>query len=176
VVVDLEGSAYEVTPEDFSRCPVLGRPGYELLRQFVSNELGHKEETDHQPKHIEYMRAHELLDYCEVSEKGHYKWYPNGLLIQRLILDYAAQLAREAGALALRYFHRELDYTAESKGEQQDWVSVADRSVEAHCRAQLADAFPGDAMYGEETGGVNKTKKKSITQTNKSYKNSCKES
>ena len=67
---------------------------------------------------------------------------------------FAAQLAREAGALALRYFHRELAYTAESKGEQQDWVSIADRSVEAHCRAQLAAAFPSDTMYGEETGGA----------------------
>jgi myo-inositol-1(or 4)-monophosphatase len=66
---------------------------------------------------------------------------------------FAAQLAREAGALALRYFHRELAYTAESKGEQQDWVSIADRTVEAHCRARLAAAFPGDAMLGEESGG-----------------------
>jgi hypothetical protein len=27
---------------------------------------------------------------------------------------FAATLAREAGALALRYFHRDLDYAAES--------------------------------------------------------------
>jgi myo-inositol-1(or 4)-monophosphatase len=68
-------------------------------------------------------------------------------------LDFAAALAREAGALALRYFHRELEYAAESKGDAQDWVSVADRSVEALCRARLADAFPDDAMLGEEGGG-----------------------
>ena len=67
---------------------------------------------------------------------------------------FAARVAREAGALALRYFHRELDYTAESKADQQDWVSIADRSVEAHCRAQFAAAFPSDAMFGEETGGT----------------------
>jgi myo-inositol-1(or 4)-monophosphatase len=67
---------------------------------------------------------------------------------------FAAELAREAGALALRYFDRELAYTAESKGEQQDWVSIADRAVEAHCRARLSTAFPGDAMLGEETGGA----------------------
>src|SRR5690349_8142179 len=66
---------------------------------------------------------------------------------------FAATLARDAGALALRYFHRELDYVAESKGEAQDWVSVADHAVEAHCRAQVAAAFPGDTMYGEEAGG-----------------------
>jgi myo-inositol-1(or 4)-monophosphatase len=67
---------------------------------------------------------------------------------------FAADLARDAGALALRYFHRELAYTPESKGEQQDWVSIADRAVEAHCRARLAAAFPNDAMLGEETGGA----------------------
>jgi myo-inositol-1(or 4)-monophosphatase len=66
----------------------------------------------------------------------------------------ATTLAREAGALALRYFHHELAYTAESKGDVQDWVSIADRSVEAHCRARLAAAFPGDAMLGEESGGA----------------------
>ena len=67
---------------------------------------------------------------------------------------FAASLAREAGALAMRYFNRELAYTAESKGEQQDWVSIADRAVENHCRNRLAAAFPGDAMLGEETGGA----------------------
>lgn len=68
-------------------------------------------------------------------------------------LALAATLAREAGALALRYFNRELDYAAESKGDPQDWVSVADRSVEALCRARLAAAFPDDTMLGEEGGG-----------------------
>ncbi|MHB8495662.1 MAG: inositol monophosphatase family protein [Casimicrobiaceae bacterium] len=66
---------------------------------------------------------------------------------------FAQRLARDAGALARRYFERELDYTAESKGILQDWVSVADRSVELLCRSQLAAAFPDDAMLGEETGG-----------------------
>src|SRR6476646_8903975 len=66
---------------------------------------------------------------------------------------FAVRLARSAGALALRYFHRELAYTAESKGVAQDWVSIADRAVEDHCRAQLAAAFPGDPMLGEESGG-----------------------
>jgi len=69
-------------------------------------------------------------------------------------LEFAAALAREAGALAMRYFRRELDYSPESKGDAQDWVSVADRSVEALCRARLAEAFPDDAMFGEEGGGA----------------------
>jgi myo-inositol-1(or 4)-monophosphatase len=67
---------------------------------------------------------------------------------------FAAALAREAGTLALRYFHHELDYTAESKDRPQDYVSVADRSVEALCRERIAAAFPDDAMLGEEGGGA----------------------
>src|SRR6476660_9382296 len=67
---------------------------------------------------------------------------------------FAVRLARSAGALALRYFRRELAYTPESKGVAQDWVSIADRAVEDHCRAALVAAFPDDTMLGEESGGA----------------------
>ncbi len=104
VVADLEGRAFEVRPEDFAECPVFssGEPVYELLKQFVSNELTGGVQTEAVPKHIAYMRRHELLDYCEVSEKGHHKWYPKGLLMQKLILDYAARLAHEWGAFEMK--------------------------------------------------------------------------
>jgi myo-inositol-1(or 4)-monophosphatase len=65
---------------------------------------------------------------------------------------FAAELAREAGELALRYFHREIDFGTESKGPQ-DFVSAADRAVEMHIRTRLAEAFPDDTMFGEEAGG-----------------------
>ena len=104
VLVGLEGQTHDVTPDDFAACPLLGRsePVYKLLRQFVSNELAHGVVTAGPPKHIEYMRRHELVDYCEASEKGHYKWYPKGVLIQRLILDYAARMAHEWGAFEMK--------------------------------------------------------------------------
>jgi threonyl-tRNA synthetase len=105
VVVDAEGCAYEVTAEDFAQCPVLRQDGAagEELRRFVENELSQRVSTPAAaPKHIDYMRGQELVDYCEVSEKGHYKWYPKGVLIQRLILDYAARLARDWGAFEIK--------------------------------------------------------------------------
>jgi myo-inositol-1(or 4)-monophosphatase len=68
-------------------------------------------------------------------------------------LRFARTLAREAGALALRYFRRDLDFIAVAKGPQ-DWVSAADRDVESLIRDRLASAFPGDAMLGEEAGGT----------------------
>lgn len=68
-------------------------------------------------------------------------------------VDFAKALAREAGALALRYFRREIAFTTEAKA-LQDYVSAADREVENLIRLGLARAFPGDAMLGEEHGGA----------------------
>ena len=68
-------------------------------------------------------------------------------------VEFAGRLARAAGALANRYFNRELDFVAETKS-RQDYVSVADRAVEAFIRAELSRAFPDDTMLGEETGGT----------------------
>jgi myo-inositol-1(or 4)-monophosphatase len=64
----------------------------------------------------------------------------------------ARSVAREAGALAWRYFLREIDFVAEAKGPQ-DWVSAADHAVESLIRERLHAAFPGDSMLGEEDGG-----------------------
>ena len=104
VIADLDGETHEVSPEDFRACSLFGKkqPVYKMLSQFVSNELGAGVDTGKPPKHIEYMQRHELVDYCDASEKGHYKWYPKGLLIQKLILDYAARLAHEWGAFEMK--------------------------------------------------------------------------
>ena len=67
--------------------------------------------------------------------------------------EFAGRLAREAGALAGRYFLGELAFEIESKGERQDWVSAADHAVERHIREALAGQFPDDSMLGEEDGG-----------------------
>ena len=66
--------------------------------------------------------------------------------------EFARQIARQAGALALRYFRREIDFTAAAKGPQ-DFVSAADLAVEALLRERLQGAFAGDAILGEEGGG-----------------------
>ena len=66
--------------------------------------------------------------------------------------QFARSLAREAGALARRYFLRELAFSPQVKGPQ-DWVSAADHDVEALIRAGLRRAFPSDSMLGEEDGG-----------------------
>ncbi len=65
--------------------------------------------------------------------------------------DFALDLIREAGALALDFFRRVETLTISSKGTQ-DLVSEADVAVEKLIRARLAEAFPEDAFFGEESG------------------------
>jgi myo-inositol-1(or 4)-monophosphatase len=61
----------------------------------------------------------------------------------------AQTIARQAGALASKYFQSFDTLTIESKS-QQDFVSEADRAVESLTRAAIAAAFPYDAIVGEE--------------------------
>ena len=63
--------------------------------------------------------------------------------------DIAATIAREAGALALKYFQAQDSLRVERKGHQ-DFVSQADREVETAVRNALMAAFPDDAIVGEE--------------------------
>lgn len=63
---------------------------------------------------------------------------------------FAQSVARQAGALAHDYWLNRERLTVELKGPQ-DFVSHADRDVEALLRRELAAAFPHDAFLGEET-------------------------
>ncbi len=63
----------------------------------------------------------------------------------------ACELAREAGALAVRLAPPPGEPVASSKGTQ-DWITEADRAVEAMLRDRLAALFPDDGFLGEEGG------------------------
>jgi threonyl-tRNA synthetase len=104
IAVDLDGKEYEVTAADYKKAAIWNKKEevYKILKQFLANEFGFKSDTKRIPKHITYMQQHELVDYCDVSEKGHYKWYPKGFLIQQLILDYGRRIANEWGALEMK--------------------------------------------------------------------------
>jgi myo-inositol-1(or 4)-monophosphatase len=62
----------------------------------------------------------------------------------------AQDVARQAGELAREHFAQRETLVVEHKGTQ-DFVSHADRVVEALIAKRLAAAFPGDAFLGEET-------------------------
>lgn len=64
---------------------------------------------------------------------------------------FAVDLAREAGAVAMGYFADLDSLDVTSKGPQ-DVVSQADVQTEMLIRSRLAERFPNDAFFGEETG------------------------
>lgn len=61
----------------------------------------------------------------------------------------ARRIAQEAGAIALDYFERFDGLNVEVKSHQ-DFVSEADKNVEAFVRREIAAAFPEDGIVGEE--------------------------
>ena len=70
----------------------------------------------------------------------------------RLRHHLACSVAREAGEVAQRHFRALGGLAVERKGDRSV-VSEADRAVETLIRARIAEAFPGDAILGEEHGG-----------------------
>ncbi len=62
----------------------------------------------------------------------------------------AQAIAAKAGRVAHDYFTRRGTLAIEAKGAQ-DFVSHADRAVEALIRAEIQREFPGDAFLGEES-------------------------
>jgi myo-inositol-1(or 4)-monophosphatase len=61
-------------------------------------------------------------------------------------------MALKLGETALSYFGRTDALEISMKGFQ-DWLTIADGTVEREFRAMIAEAFPGDAVMGEEQGG-----------------------
>ncbi len=71
----------------------------------------------------------------------------------RDLRQYAAQgLVAEASVLALGYFNKRDSLGVTMKGAQ-DWLTVADGTVEDFLRQRLSVLFPEDAVIGEEGGG-----------------------
>ncbi len=68
----------------------------------------------------------------------------------------AERIVREAGKLALSFFHSPDALRVERKGHQ-DFVSQADREVEMFIRDALDAAFPDDGIVGEEHDRVSGT-------------------
>lgn len=65
------------------------------------------------------------------------------------LLEFAVDIAREAGEITLKYFRK--SFTIETKRDGS-FVTAADREAEAHLRQRISECFPEDAILGEEEG------------------------
>jgi histidinol-phosphatase len=67
-------------------------------------------------------------------------------------LDWAVQIAREAGGITLEYFRRR-DLAVEFKADASP-VTAADRAAEERLRGRIIERFPDDSILGEEFGAA----------------------
>ena len=67
--------------------------------------------------------------------------------------DFAIAVCEEAGVIAEKYFLDRSNLVIDQKGAQ-DWVSDADKNVEAFIRQKIMDAWPQDGIFGEEHGAA----------------------
>ena len=74
---------------------------------------------------------------------------------------FLRRLAPAAGALALAFWRQRATLVVELKGPQ-DFVSRADREVEAFIRSEIAAAFPDDGFLGEESGRTDRGERRWI--------------
>src|SRR5690242_11478647 len=65
------------------------------------------------------------------------------------LLDFAVELAREAGAITQKYFQR--SFAVQRKADAS-LVTNADRETENFLRSTIVARFPDDAILGEEEG------------------------
>jgi myo-inositol-1(or 4)-monophosphatase len=72
--------------------------------------------------------------------------------VTALRYDFAQQIARGAGEIALSYFRRPTALGVREKG-MHDLVTEADLAIDRFLTGQLRAAFPTDGIVTEETGG-----------------------
>ena len=77
---------------------------------------------------------------------------PPGPTVDPALVEFAVDIAREAGALTLRYFRRS-DLVVKGKDDGTP-VTVADRDAERLLRDRIGEAFGDDAIVGEEEADV----------------------
>ena len=65
-------------------------------------------------------------------------------------LDFAIGLTDAAGKIALKYFRRTIQVDNKSTSALFDPVTAADREIEDYLRSQIAAAYPGHSVIGEE--------------------------
>src|ERR1044071_9704371 len=65
------------------------------------------------------------------------------------LLEFAAEAARGAGEITLKYFRREVETRLKGK---DNFVTQADVEAEEFLRRRISERFPEDSIVGEEGG------------------------
>jgi len=69
------------------------------LAQLYAYEREGTRTAEDAPPHIKLMRDHEIVGYEPASDSGNLRWYPNGLLIKRLLERHITGMVVDYGAM-----------------------------------------------------------------------------
>ena len=87
-----EGEEHPIDMENVESAKVLDK--YPSLKKFIiSEEVGRSKGEE--PPSIKAMQRLELVDYEEASDRGHFRMYPKGHLVFKLLEKWAEQIARD---------------------------------------------------------------------------------
>ncbi len=90
MIMEPDGKSHPLNMKEIENCKILDN--YPLLKQFIINEeVG--EVSREPPPHIRLMRKLELVDYEPASDVGHFRFYPKGALMKRLLEEFANDIA-----------------------------------------------------------------------------------
>lgn len=70
------------------------------------------------------------------------------------MLEFIVEVAKAAGAEALKYFGHLAPSDVQGKATSKDLVSVADKAVERFIIDRITSRFPDHAFFGEESGHI----------------------
>ncbi|UCE45449.1 MAG: threonine--tRNA ligase [Methanobacteriota archaeon] len=90
LIVNPDGSEIPIDPEDPESLSSLD-DGSALKKFILSEEIGRSEGAE--PPSIKAMQRLELVDYEEASDRGHFRMYPKGHLIFKLLENWAERIA-----------------------------------------------------------------------------------
>ncbi len=95
----LKSAFYVITP-DGQVVPYqeFNYEGWDRFKQMVEYETRKVRSYEKEPPHIRLMQELELVDYEEGSDSGHFRWYPKGRLIKKLMERHITDVCIDYGA------------------------------------------------------------------------------
>ena len=69
------------------------------LRELYAYERTGNRAAEDAPPHIRLMREHQLVDYEPASDTGNMRWYPQGILIKRLLEQHVTAMVSNYGGM-----------------------------------------------------------------------------
>ena len=144
LILKEDGREIPINLETFPEKEQIREDFPELARLIDFEVLGKKPGTP--PPSIQIMRRLELIDYEPASDSGHFRFYPNGTLLLKLLEEWAEEIAvKRFGAMQIEtpilydWNHKAIRSQAESFHERHYMVHVP-----YHPEKEFVLRFAGD--------------------------------